>query len=432
MHAFKFLLLISIVSILFSSERGYGKTPEGNNDPFVKLYSLLNDEEFFKFRNLLDASKDDLQKWQYLYFEMVFENLNNKPELSNNYGNSLITELGEELPDSLKKNVYGTMATNFVHLGNYSKASEFTDFILDSLSLFLDKEEIENYENTSKIWEICKGVPRQTTIINADSRIEFGSSFAGKTLEVSINGNENEFIFDTGANFSVMMKSYAEKVGISILKGTFKVNSIAGVQINSEIGYADEMIIGNMVFRNVLFLVFPDEALTFSMGLSLEAIIGFPVIRDMKQIQISQNDLFVPKNPDIKRYHNFVLNGFTPVVEVITNEDSLSFVFDTGATNTMLFSPYFEKHKNEIVDKYEEEEISVEGAGGAVRYMGFILDKVELKVGNITSTINNIELLSEPIQNQYSKYYGNLGRDYIFQHKSYIINFESMFIDFKD
>src|SRR5690606_21657187 len=260
--SFKNLLLISIVSILFFSERGYVETPEGDNDPFVKLYSLLDGEEFFKFRNLLNASKSDLKKWQLAYFEMLFQNLNNKPELSNSQGNLLITEFEEIIPDSLRKVVYVTMATNYVHLGNYLKASEFTNYVLDSLNQYLDKDELGNLQNNSRIWEICIGVPPQTSEITADSRIEFGSSFAGKTVPVDINGVKGDFIFDTGANFSVMMKSYAEKTGIKILEGTFKVNSISGIKIDSEIGYAEKMKIGNIKFKNVLFLVFPDEALT--------------------------------------------------------------------------------------------------------------------------------------------------------------------------
>lgn len=402
----------------------------GDDVLFSTLYSLYENEEFFRFRNMLEASGSGLEDWQALYFETLYQSINNKPELSNKYAETLLNTHADAVHDSLKKDIYGAMITNYVHLRNYKRAMEVTQTIMSKYGNDLKPEEKEDYSNTGTIWEILKDVPPQSSEINGDTQLEFGSSFAGKTIPVGINGVENDFIFDTGANFSVVMRSYAEKVGIKILKGTFKVNSVTGTKIDSEMGYAEEVKIGNITFHNVVFLVFPDEALTFSVGLSIEAIIGFPVIRDMREIRMSENGMFVPNNPGAKAYNNFLLNGFTPAIEMINGNDSLTFAFDTGAKRTMLYYPYYNFYKKEIDGKYELEDIKIEGAGGAVTFKGFIIDKMDLKTANVSYTLDEVNLISEPIHGRDTKYFGNLGRDFIWQYSSYTINFESMFIDF--
>ncbi len=430
MNGLKKLLVVLMLLVVSNFAED---TIAGNYDDsfFNTLYSLYDNEEFFRFRNMLEASGPGLESWQILYFEALYQSINNKPNRSNEFADSLINNFSDSFPDSLKKDIYSVMITNYVHLRNYKKAMEITQTVLNKFGNDLKPNEKENYLNTGIIWEILKDLPPQIAEIKGDTKLKFGSSFAGKTINVKINGDESEFIFDTGANFSVVMKSYAKKVGIKILKGTFKVNSVTGTKVDSEVGYAEEVKIGNMIFRNVVFLVFPDEALTFSMGLSIEAIIGFPIIRDMREIRISEDGMFIPLNPDTKAYNNFLLNGFSPIIEMLKGKDSLSFAFDTGAKRTMLYQPYYNFYKSEIDGKYEPEEIKVEGAGGAKYFKGFKLNNINLKTANVSYTLEDVDLISESIEGRESKYFGNLGRDYIWQYRSYTINFETMFIDFK-
>ena len=55
---------------------------------------------------------------------------------------------------------------------------------------------------------------------------------------------------------------------------------------------------------------------------------------------------------------------------------------------------------------------------------------MDLKTANVSYTLDEVNLISEPIHGRDTKYFGNLGRDFIWQYSSYTINFESMFIDF--
>ena len=152
----------------------------------------------------------------------------------------------------------------------------------------------------------------------------------------------------------------------------------------------------------------------------------------MKELRISENELFVPKTPTPTDLNNLAIEGFMPVIKVMEDSDTLAFNFDTGARTTILYQPYYMFHKNEIDRKFKLQEIIVGGAGGDMKVKGFVLDKVRLDIGTSKASMEDIQLAAEILKESDKYAYGNFGQDYIKQFKTMIINFESMYVDFQN
>ena len=187
-----------------------------------------------------------------------------------------------------------------------------------------------------------------------------------------------------------------------------------------------------MKFANVLFLVLPDEALSFGGGVYvIDAIIGLPVIKQMGEVHLSQDKLLVPSKPGSTFKSNLALDGYTPVVEVAVNADTLLFSFDTGADRTMLYHRYFDLHRKSIESEYETEEIHFGGAGSEKKVQGYKLDDLKFSVAGSSTVLNDVSLLTKNVKDDEEMAYGNLGNDYFKNFRTMIIDFRNMSLRFE-
>jgi predicted aspartyl protease len=394
---------------------------------------LYQNEEYFKLIDRLETEKANLEQWQYSFFEAVIQNKLNKPRESNKNINTLLENFKYNLHDSLKLELYECKLINHVHLFEYNLALETSKIILSKYKSLLDSSETDEMQNSELIWNAAKDMKPQTSEIKGDSRIKIEKDLAGLVnIPVKSNNIESEFIFDTGANISTISESYAKKMNFKMLPGKIQVGTATDKKVETGLAYAETFEIGNMVFHNVLFLVVADEYLTFAGGLYvINGIIGFPVIKEMKEIQMSSDELYIPAVPGNKKYRNLAVEGFTPLVNIVYGKDSLIFSFDSGARTTALYCPFFNKYKEKISSKYELDEIELDGAGGKMKYKGYVIDKVKLNVAGRESTIEDIKLLAEEFKDDDKKFrYGNLGRDFINSFRTMVLNFDSMYIEF--
>ncbi|MBK9226240.1 MAG: retropepsin-like domain-containing protein [Ignavibacteria bacterium] len=73
--------------------------------------------------------------------------------------------------------------------------------------------------NSGLIWKAASNLQPQEVSVRADSRIVVKKDIANlSNIGVILNGSPEQFIFDTGANFSTVSESYASKLHLSFLK----------------------------------------------------------------------------------------------------------------------------------------------------------------------------------------------------------------------
>jgi predicted aspartyl protease len=423
-----FLLLIIIIGC---------QQPQDKKSDYIliqELEQLIDNQNYFKLKKVFEAQKDNLSKDHELYFKAIIFNVFNNLEKSNSVIDEIITQKVNNLSDTIMNSVYNTKLLNHINLYEYSEAALASEIILDKYLHLNDSREIETLNNEMKIWKSLRSTPKQEIFVNRDVSFPMVRDKVGLfNVDVTINDTIQKFIFDTGANISVIKRSLIKNLGLTYIESDFYVTAFTGQRVDSDIAIAETLRIGELTFKNVVFLVLNDKDISFpQIDYYINGIIGFPVIEAMEEIRISKNNtIHVPQNPVEYNLSNFALDGLTPIIAVKYKEDTLSFGFDTGARSTTLYSPFYDKYKSEVDSNYDLQNFKSSGAGGIIEFEGYITEDIDLKVRESIATLKKLQLHKNKIGTEDNNLYGNLGQDFIKHFDEMIISFKSSSVVFK-
>ncbi len=329
------------------------------------LDSLSQEKNYFELRSVLEKNST-IPEYDKLKYSGIIYNAFNNPEESNNKISKLFTLYNDKVDEKTKAELLQRKLYNDYKLCNYKDAAKTSDLLMHKYKEYLDSLRYSDIENENIIWNALVNSPGQKTTKFSSSEIEMKKDKAGLlNVPALLNDKDFEFIFDTGANISVIKKSLADKYGLKKLNADFYVTAFTGGQVKSGLSIADSLKIGNILFRNVVFLVFPDEALTFpSANYSINGIIGYPVIESMGEIELTKDlKLIVPENDSDVSEENLALEYLMPIVSADINGKTFLFTFDTGAQTSSLSSKYYDYLKAAGSDKYSIDSSHIGGAG---------------------------------------------------------------------
>lgn len=433
-----FAILFCLFSILSNAQK---VRPFDEDKFYLELSSLSQKKDFFEVKELLIANKSRIDKEVYFYYWSLVENAFSNFKESNEAIEEFLEGAGSMNNDSLFKEILIVKQLNLVNLFEYKNASQTNQYIIENFKHVCTKEELTDLSNTGSIWKALENSEKQQISRAVDVKIQLSRDNAKlANVPVTVSGKTKNFVFDTGANFSVIQRSVALEMNCEIIPIQFDVSAITGAKVKSDLAVVKELMIGDsegsgqvIKCKNVVFLVFDDKDLTFSeVNYSIQGIIGFPVIRNLEEIRITKNDeLVIPKIPEMYTNNNMILNGFVPVVQVIQEQDTLQFSFDTGAAETSLNSSYYYKYKKRVEKKGKKQTLKSGGAGGMMEYEGYILPKVTLSVGISTVTLHDVQVRKDHVGEVDADFDGNLGQDFIKQFGEMIISFKHSAILFK-
>ena len=399
-----------------------------------QMKSFLHKKEFFRLRTALQNNADNISEASKLYFDAYVANAFNRNNESIDHINKLLDQYKSSLSDSDISALLYIQQDNYSKTYQYNKAGKICDELTGNYSQVMDTTILKDIETSGKLWNALSQVQKQEVEINSDETLPWKRDKAGlMNIPVSIADTMMNFVFDTGANLSTLNKKTADMLGLKIFDVSLNVGSSTGINNISSLCVADSLKLGNILFRNVVFLVLPDELLNFpQIDYRINGIIGYPVIEQLKEIKINKNEIIsIPLQPEKTNLNNLALDELMPIVSFAVNNDTLCFHFDTGAKNTDLFKPYFEKYKPEITKQGKPEITKRGGAGGIVESKVYKIKDVVINCGNGKATLPEVSILINDINESGDKFYGNIGQDLISQFDEMIINFEYMYIDFK-
>jgi len=280
-----------------------------------------------------------------------------------------------------------------------------------------------------------RATPRQEVQIPGETVINWKRNLLGVIdIPVKVRDSTYECTFDTRANISCIIESYAKKWNIKMLGVNYEEGSgITGKKFTSRLGVADSIYIGGILIRNAVFQVFPDSVLYFEpLHYGLSVIIGYPVIEQLKEVHILKNGTMkIPAKATTDHVSNMAMDGLTPIISGVYDDDILNFQFDTGANTSTLYSNFYNRYKDKISKAGKMDSVYYGGAGGIVGMKIFKYDSMHLKIGDHTIKFGKTEVLINHESHIDTNFYGNLGQDLINQFEEIVINFERMFIDLK-
>lgn len=428
MKKIKNLIFLSILIFI-------GCTNSNENDTIVdsRLSELLGNKNFFKLQTELDSNQNKLSEDRLLYYRTQCEQAFCNGNQSNVYADLLLEKYKNQLNDTMIIELLNIKSCNYIQNYQYKEASELYKVILEQYSDILDSSEIVNFKNIYQLFGVLTSVKPQ--LIHKRNTVKISShrnQFNHLMIPVKCEGIVDEFIFDTGANLSTISDSYAKKMGLTIYDSDINVGSSTHIDIQTKLAVADSLVVGGILFENVVFLVVPDEQMSFpSINYEIHGIIGFPVIHQMNEIRIHRDGtIIIPKEPQDRKLHNMFIDGLYPVVQLLSNSDTLLFTLDTGAKTSELSSKYYNNHKDEVKKIGKLKTSQRGGAGGIVEVEEYILQHFHYKIG--TKRNEFLEIPVALTEYSFNKYFdGNLGQDVFTQFNEMIVNFQYMYIDFE-
>lgn len=394
--------------------------------------SLLAKRQFFALRNLLSGKDGELREEKRVYYRCFVDNFFNRPDESNRHIDLLLKKYRAGLSDQQIITLLKVKIDNLVKRYHYKAAHAVSQQLLSDYSAALSAADREDISNEAIIWESLEQAQSQQLLVRKNTEIAYKRDMAGLiNIPVSISDTTNEFVFDTGANISVITESSAKRNGLVPGEKYFEVTAATGIKVKARTTVVKEMKIGDdILVKHAVFMIFPDSALTFG-SYKIHGIIGFPVIAQMNEIRISASHLEVPREPVPASFANFGLDKLTPVVNIQYRTDSLPFTFDTGAAATDLNLPFYTKYQKEIDATNSLHDKRFGSAGGNVKISSYKLPDVVLQIAGKVFRLKEAPVKTASVTENDQYYYGNLGQDIMRQFPEMVINFKYMYVSFK-
>ncbi len=403
-----------------------GLTASG--DPYDKFKELYSRKSYFELRDALKKYAGD-QAAEFLFYKGVVANKFNRLQSSIGHLQHYLKQVKPGNETALLIDCYEILADNYVKTAQYRQAAEIYRTILATFGQQIDKEKAADYKNSVKLWGALKDVAPQTAVFTGDSFIPIPEDKKGY-IPLQINEQRLYFGVDTGANLSLIKRSLANKLAFKIFDTTIAVGTITGQKISANAAIAPAIKLGKVTVKNVIFLVFDDSFLS-AIHPELNGLIGFPFMAALKETTFSQKGISIPARASACREQNMCLDGLMPLVVALYKGKRLIFAFDTGATGTDLYPPFYKAFENEIKGDSSQQVGKVVGVGTSRQVTFYRLKSMTIEVSGKKAHLKGIKVLTEPTNKESHCFYGNLGQDLVRQFDTFTLNFESMCISFE-
>lgn len=282
---------------------------------------------------------------------------------------------------------------------------------------------------------ILSGTSPQTISWHGPTRLKTSSNPIGsRVAELVVNGVRAPWLLDTGANQSVVTRTFAERLGVMPLEGVASVGSgVTGRQSSIRVAVLPTMQVGGAVLTNVVLLVIDDENLRISIGpdaYQIDAILGYPVLKALGVVTFTRDEFLAGEAAEANTQGvQMYMRGLTPTLECEVEGQPLLFTFDTGAASTDLSVRYYELFRAQA-GSWKMQTFESAGAGGSIQQPQYIQPRVAIKVGASTVTLNDVAIHPVRTNAAIDILFGNLGLDFVDGFESFSLNFSTMTFSF--
>jgi hypothetical protein len=177
-------------------------------------------------------------------------------------------------------------------------------------------------------------------------------------IPVLVNGTIHYFMFDTGAEMSVIREDLT--AGLDKSKSCRKRVKDANNKMTSQPVFVIQSLkFGKSDVRNLKVITFPDSPLFHCLG--VEGFIGVDIIRQFDWFIDFDKHYIVKTDPagNIDGFTDYVAmdfykNKLRPRIRLKTGSKVVDYLFDSGANSSQIEENSYRKIKNDVVKSYDE------------------------------------------------------------------------------
>lgn len=377
--------------------------------------------QYFELRDRLARAADTDSTPAILLARAIVAHAMNRPAASNAALRRLQSMSG--VSDSVAADALELEISNDLRLSDNAAGARAVESLLGG-RFALDTLRASDARNSLRLFRALSGIAPQTMTTTGASTV----ALVHGHIPLVVNDSARDYVFDTGANLSTIMRSEAIAVGLHIIPAGLDVGTSTTARVTADLGIADSLRIGEMHFHDVVFLVLDDAMLTFPDGFRIPGIIGFPVIEQMGEIRLGRSSLSVPATPPVRAQQNLVLDELTLLTPAQWQRRPLLCRLDTGAGRTQVYEPFYTRYRSAIDSGSDTATRKMGSAGGVQLTPVRVVPNARLAVGDTTATLPTLDVLVQSIARDESSNYldCNLGHDVFDQFGETIVNFRDM------
>lgn len=323
------------------------------------------------------------------------------------------------------------LADDYNKTFHYADAARTDDDLLTHFSGQLG-ERLQGTKDDARVMHLLTKAPAQTITWQGPVRLKTEHNLIGSiTAELDVNGVRENWLLDTGANFSVVSRGFARRLGLKPLPGFAQTTAgVTGIENPLQIAVLPTLQMPGVTLHNVILLVLDDANLNIDLGkqkYQINAIVGYPVFQALGVITFVHDGIFeagVAARQDSTGTRMF-MKQLTPVVLCGVQGEDLPFTLDTGASGTNLSVRYYQRFRAQA-GSWKQSETRIGGAGGIVSRKIYMQPRLDLTVGDMTATLTNVAIFPEKMGTDIDQLYGNLGQDLVAQFHSFTLDFSRM------
>lgn len=416
------LLAMLFVPLSFSQAQSKKAIPEDGADREWKQFRL---EEFeARLRAMGPGTERD-------YFSGLLANRVGQIAESIQLLNKALPAIRESRPDRAAIALQA-LADDYTKVFQYGDAARVYDDLLTHFPDQLKGEQLPHRKDDAKLAQILRDAPAQTLTWNGAASLKAERNPLNSwNVELTVNGVQGPWLLDTGANFSVVTKSFAERLGLKLLEGTSQTQAgITGIENPLRVALLPTLEMGGATLHNVVVLVLEDANLKISLGkesYQINGIIGYPVFQALGTVTFRHDGEFEAGHQAqaAGKGARMFMKELTPIIQCEVEGKELPFSFDTGASDTDLFLRYLEQFHNESRTWKKGKTISA-GAGGVVKLKIYMQPELKLGIGDKVVTLKKVTIHRSATGTDLGDLYGNLGQDVVANCESFTLDFVGM------
>jgi len=287
-------------------------------------------------------------------------------------------------------------------------------------------------QNRTFIEPLVNAPPMQVTVGRPGSVTLTRDATSHMRAEIGVNAGTVDAIVDTGSGVSTLSLSNARRLGVRMLAGQASIGTATSQNVTTGLAIADRVTLGGAEFRNVIFLVMPDEALTFANGAYVvHAIVGLPLLMPLGRVEYTkvgngatETLRYGPSPNRAGPDSNLLADGVEAVALVRANDNArtLRFFIDNGAPHSHL-NRRFADELPEITSTGQRQAVTTAGGGGSeTQGDAMVLPSVTLHIGSGAAQLSNVPLIDD----HHSSRHGDIGLDALEPGRGYVLDFIAM------
>jgi len=291
----------------------------------------------------------------------------------------------------------------------------------------LSDSEKSEIDIPAKILPLLENAPPQTLELSESFTVPLARDAIDlRDVEVFVDGYPSHWIFDPAADFTMLARSQAKRIGLKLTGGdNLTVRGFTGALIHAQATVIPQLKFGAAFFRNVPAVVFDDEDLyNKARQYQIEGVLAQPLLAALGAVTASDDDhLAILRQPPLGGGAPLFSDGRRLLVAAGPAARQRLYAVDPAATGSMLTSRYLDEHPAGFSGQTAKP-VSLPGVAGPVP--AYTAETIALDFGETTATFHEIPVAAKPAPGEGGSLYGIFGGDALDQLASYTFDFRSM------